>query len=190
MARKFVILIAAATVFFAGCKLSSASSPVSHGSAANASAATPGSVNFKVVSSGIQQGIHSQQLRVITSTKQLSNLVSVTKLGGDKPNVDFSKDELIGVFLGSNLGCGTDGLKISGVKESETAVTVYASRLVSTQSAGSGLALQHPGTNNPSHARRMKPEVLPYLPVAVGAGCMRCYHRLITASIPLLQPCK
>lgn len=130
MAKRIVIIAAAAAVLFAGCKLSSASSPARSGSMAGASATAPASIDFKVVSSGVQRGIQGQQLRVVTTEKQFASLASMAKLSGSQPKVDFSKDEVIGVFLGTNVGCGTDGLKVKSVGESGATVTVHASRLV------------------------------------------------------------
>lgn len=138
MTKKFLIIAAAVTVLFAGCKLSSASGTGSAGSAVGATTSMAKSIEFKVVSSGLQRGIRNQQLWVITSDKQFASLASLAKLSGNKPKVDFSKDELIGVFLGSNVGCGTDGLKINSVKETDATVTVYASRIAHKSNAAGG----------------------------------------------------
>lgn len=144
MVKRYVILFAAITVFFAGCGLSSANSPAGPGSTDSASATAAKSIEFKVVSSGLQRGIQGQQLWVITTEKQFESLVSVAKLSGSKPNVDFSKDELIGVFLGSNVGCGTDGLKINSVNETKATVTVHASRIAHKPNAAGGACTRMP----------------------------------------------
>lgn len=138
MKKVYVIVFAAVTVVFAGCGLGHARSSGSSGSTVSASAAMAKTVEFKVVSSGVQRGVHDQRLHVITTDKQLASLISMAKLSGEKPSADFSRDELVGVFLSSNLGCGTDGLKVNSVKESDTTVTVYASRLVRKPNAKGG----------------------------------------------------
>ncbi len=139
MARMFLIVIAVFAAGLAGCESSSASSPVNTAQPVRtASATAPEHLKFNIVSSGVQQGIDNQQLQVITSAKQLSSLLSVTNLSGTAPKVDFSTHELIAVFLGANVGCGTDGLKINNVQFTDSTVTVYASRHVGQPNVAGG----------------------------------------------------
>jgi len=135
----FLIVIAVFAAGIAGCEPSSANSPGNATQAINkASATAPKHIEFNIFSAGVQQGIHNQQLQVITTAKQFSSLLSMTKLSGTTPKVDFSAHELIGVFLGANVGCGTDGLKINDVQYTDTTVTVYASRHVGQPNVAGG----------------------------------------------------
>jgi hypothetical protein len=87
-----------------------------------------GNVSYTVASTGTQVGIESQQFRVITSDTQFAALTSVAVMSGNLPSVDYTKDELIAVFLGPNTGCGTDGLSVEKLDESDSTVTVYVKR--------------------------------------------------------------
>lgn len=139
MARMLLVVIAVFAMGLAGCKSGNASNPVSRtGAIKKASETAPRSLDFNIVSSGVQRGIHNQQLQVITTAKQFASLLSVTKLPGTAPKVDFSTHELIGVFLGANVGCGTDGLRINNVQYSDVTVTVYASRHVGQPNVAGG----------------------------------------------------
>jgi hypothetical protein len=143
MVRILAIIITAITAFLSGCSQSNGSSlstsTDSTTSAVNNSSANPSSpLTYTIVSSGVQRGINNQQMQVITSSEQFATLLSATTLFGDMPSTDFSTDELIGVFLGGNVGCGTDGLTINSVQETDLTVTVYATRKLGEPNMGGG----------------------------------------------------
>lgn len=61
-------------------------------------------VSYTVESTGAQVGIENQQFQVITSDTQFTALTSTAEMSGNLPLVDYTNDELIAVFLGSNVG--------------------------------------------------------------------------------------
>lgn len=126
MNRLIAACFAAATLCTSACSHSSGSS------GNNAASVT----DYTVVSSGVQTGIQNQQLQIITNAEQFASLMSITSLSGNIPSVDFSSNELIGVFLGANVGCGTDQLSIPSLQQSDSTVTVNASRQVTLPPSG------------------------------------------------------
>lgn len=112
--------------------LTSACSPsISAGQTNNVSQASNGSTPTDVaytVDAGLQTGIDNQQLQVITSDTQFAALVSSASMSGTLPALDYSKNELVAVFLGPNAGCGTDGLSVDNVDATDITVTVHVKR--------------------------------------------------------------
>lgn len=102
--------------------------PVVSGCIADSSANQATNVQYTVESSGVEVGISNPQFQVIKSDSQFSALVSVATMSGTIPTVDFSANELVAVYLGENVGCGTDTLSINGVTSADSTVTVIASR--------------------------------------------------------------
>jgi hypothetical protein len=132
-----------ATCFAAAALCTSACSDSSGSSGNNATSAV--AISYTVVSSGVQIGIQNQQLQIITDAGQFASLMSTLTLSGNIPSVDFSANELIGIFLGASVGpCGNDQLSISSVQESDSTVTVNASRQVTVPPPGFGACVRPP----------------------------------------------
>jgi hypothetical protein len=127
--RSLVLLTttaAAMIVLTSGCS-SNVSAAQTNGVSTGSNGAAPTNVPY-TVASGLQNGIENQQFQVITSDAQFAALASLASMSGDLPTVDYSKDELVAVFLGPNAGCGTDGLSVENVDESDVTVSVYVKR--------------------------------------------------------------
>lgn len=80
------------------------------------------------VSAGTQTGIDHQEILVIQSDAQYSALTSMATFTGDMPTVNFTDNDLIALFLGSNYGCGYDGLTINSVEENQVSIIVKVNR--------------------------------------------------------------
>ena len=114
--------------------------PILSGCISDSSASQVENVDYSLVSSGVAIGISNPQFQIIKSDSQFSALVSVATLSGTMPTLDFSTRELIAIFLGENVGCGTDSLSISNVTSNNSTVTVHASRKTNTPIGACNLA--------------------------------------------------
>lgn len=74
-----------------------------------------------VVSTGLQTGINSQQIRVVKNSTEYANLLSGVQLLGAIPNPDFTESMLVGIFTTLN-SCYT--YSISSVKKINGSIVI------------------------------------------------------------------
>lgn len=94
--------------------------------------ATPSNaIDYAVVSSGTEQGISSQQIRVIRDDADYAALTADATLSGPTPSVSYQTEQLIAIFTGLTTGCN-DRLAITSVEGTDQNITIRVTQDISS----------------------------------------------------------
>jgi hypothetical protein len=86
------------------------------------------SVDFSTVSNGRQTGLSGQQMLVLSTNDQFALMMSQTTLNGTIPNVDFTSEMMVALFIDTDSAC--DGMRVDGIEDNGTSIIIKATKTI------------------------------------------------------------